>query len=759
MAVSAACVNSLRDEIIGNFRTPATAGGSLTKKIMEHRKPKKLPALAWLGAGLLTLASAGEEPPAVTPQLKAPVSGLEEVGVRNVRLHGGFWGPRLETHRKTTVPHVLDKLEERNHVTNFDKAAKILKSGTVRQGSGADDNPAAKALEGNAGEQGTSGPGTAKAADPSESGIVGHSAFDSDVHKALEGACHSLCQHDDPALQRRVDGILDRILAAQQDDGYLISYFIAKEPDKKWTDMRTNHEMYNAGHFFEFAVAHHQLHGDTKALDAAKRFADHIDRTFGPGKRYDVGGHQEIELALVKLYRATGEQRYLDLCRFLLDERGHAHGTERKPFTPGPFVPPARKEGLTDHEYSRVVWRAKLYWRNGRMQDHKPLLQQAEAVGHAVRAGYTYAAMADIARFSDAPEYAGAVRTLWNDVVSRKMYLTGGIGTAQYGDEGFGDPYLLPNKTYCESCASIANVLWQHRMNLMDGDAKYADVMELVLYNSAISGLSLTGDGFFYQNPLESRNGAQRPDWIGLACCPTNHARLTPQVGGMVYARKDADLRVNLYAAGTATIDMGGGKPVGLTQETEYPWDGRVKLTVKPEAPATFDLCLRIPGWTRGQPVPSDLYRGDQTNPPAVSLAVNGEPVEAAPGKDGYVRITRAWQPGDVVELNLPMPVRRIQAHENLAENRGKVALMRGPVVYCFEGIDNPDADLFQATLPRGAETTSEHRADLLGGVTTVRANGMSGGKPVKLTAIPYFAWANRGKCPMNLWIRESKDE
>ena len=441
------------------------------------------------------------------------LSGLEEVGVRNVRLHGGFWGPRLETHRKTTIPHVLDKLEERNHVTNFDKAAKVLKSGPVRQDSGADDNPAAKALEGNAGEQGTSGPGTAKADDPSESGIVGHSAFDSDVHKALEGACHSLCQHDDPALQQRVDGILDRILAAQQDDGYLISYFIAKEPDKKWSDMRTNHEMYNAGHFFEFAVAHHQLHGDTKALDAAKRFADHIDRTFGPGKRYDVGGHQEIELALVKLYRATGEKRYLDLCRFLLDERGHAHGTERKPFTPGPFVPPARKEGLTDHEYSRVVWRAKLYWRNGRMQDHKPLLQQTEAVGHAVRAGYTYAAMADIARFSDAPEYAGAVRTLWNDVVSRKMYLTGGIGTAQYGDEGFGDPYLLPNKTYCESCASIANVLWQHRMNLMDGDAKYADVMELVLYNSGDLGPLAVRRRVFLSEPARV---AQRGATAGL---------------------------------------------------------------------------------------------------------------------------------------------------------------------------------------------------------------------------------------------------
>ena len=728
---------------------------------MIHFKTKPFPTLARLTACLLPLAAAGEEPAAALPRLKAPTSGLEEVGLRDVRLQGGFWGPRLDTHHKTTVPHVLDKLEEKNHITNFDKAAKVLKSGAVRRdASAADDNPAAKALEGDTGEQDTSGPGSTKAAGPTEGGIVGHSAFDSDVHKALEGACLSLCQHDDPALERRVDGILDRILAAQQDDGYLISYFIAKEPDKKWTDMRTNHEMHNAGHFFEFAVAHHQLHGDTKALDAAKRFADHIDRTFGPGKRYDVGGHQEIELALVKLYRATGEKRYLDLCRFLLDERGHAHGGERRPFTPGPFVPPARKEGLTDHEYGRVVWRAKLYWRNGRMQDHKPLLQQAEAVGHAVRAGYTYAAMADIARFSDAPEYAAAVRTIWNDVVSRKMYLTGGLGTAQYGDEGFGDPYLLPNKTYCESCASIANVLWQHRMNLMDGEAKYADVMELVLYNSAISGISLSGDGFLYQNPLESRNGAQRADWIGLACCPTNHARLTPQVGGLVYARKDEHLHVNLYAAGTATIDMGGGKSIKLTQETNYPWDGKVTLTVEPEAPAGFDLRLRIPGWARGQPVPGDLYRDVRTGPPAVTLTVNGETVGAAPGKDGYVSLNRAWKPGDVVELNLPMPVRRVVSHPKLAENRSKVALMRGPLVYCFEGIDQPGTDLFQVTLPRGSELAPVRRPDLLGGVTVVRASGLDGaGKAAELTAIPYFAWANRGNNPMSLWIRESGDE
>ena len=326
----------------------------------------------------------------------------------------------------------------------------------------------------------------------------------------------------------------------------MISYYTAKEPENRWRNLRLNHEMYCAGHFFELAVAHHHLTDSTKALDAAKRFADHIDSIFGPGKRYDVGGHQEIELALVKLYRATGEKRYLDLSRFFLDERGHAHGTERKPFTDvPPRAVPEQRPGETMAEYRPRKWST----RNGRMQDHKPLLEQTEAVGHAVRAGYMYAAMADIARFSDAPEYAKAVRTLWEDVVFRKMYLTGGLGTAQYADEGFGDPYLLPNKTYCESCASMASVFWQHRMGLMDGDAKYADVMELTLYNGAISGLGISGDSFFYQNPLESPSGGQRTPWIGLACCPTNFARFIPQIGGYMYATNAEDILVNLFAA------------------------------------------------------------------------------------------------------------------------------------------------------------------------------------------------------------------
>jgi DUF1680 family protein len=681
--------------------------------------------------------------------LKPPVHGLEEVSPQDVKLRGGFWGPRLDIHHMTTIPHVLHMLDERKHIANFDVATKAVTGGAAQQGE-TDPDQAGQALEGNTGNH---GPGSNDPNVATEGEIVGHSAFDSDVHKALEGACYTLGQCDDPALQRRVNGILGRIAAAQEKDGYLVSYFTAKEPHNKWANLRLNHEMYNAGHFCEFAVAHHQLTGESKALDVAKRFADHIDSTFGANKRYDVDGHQEVELALVKLYRVTGETRYLDLCRFFLEERGHLHGTERKPFTDViPRGDPPRLPGETMQEWRRKKWSM----RNGRMQDHKPVLEQTEAVGHAVRAGYMYSAMADLARFSEAPEYAAVLDQLWHDVVGRKLYLTGGLGTAQYGDEGFGDPYLLPNKTYCESCASIAHVFWQHRMNLLEADAKYADVLELVLYNSAISGMSLSGDSFFYQNPLESRTGAERSKWIGLACCPTNLARFTPQVGGFVYAHKGDQVFVNLFAAGAGTVAMDDGSTVKITQETNYPWDGRVNLTITPEKPSDFDLCLRIPSWALGKPVPGDLYRFASTDTAPVSITVNGAAVVAKPWQGGYLHLERAWKAGDLVELDLPMPVRRVLAHEKVQENKGKVALMRGPVVYCLEGIDNKDIDLFTLNLPRSTELTIEHDAELLGGVTLIRAQGLDEKKnPVKLTVIPYFAWANRGKGPMTVWIKE----
>jgi len=645
-----------------------------------------------------------------------PMRGLEEVGHAQVELRGGFWGPRLKTHHDVTIHHALNCLEKDGHVTNFDKAAGVF------------DGP-----------------------------LRGHHAFDSDLHKSLEGAVYSLQHNDDSQLRQRVDGIIDRILAAQQKDGFLISCWIVDGLDKKWDDLRLQHQMYNAGHFFEMAVEHARLSGQPKTLNAAKRFADHIDSIFGPGKRYDVDGHQEVELALVKLYRATGERRYLELSRFFLDERGYAHGTQRLPFDPKTVVEPPKPVGPQTPEQRRANFQARLRMRNGRMQDHKPVVEQLEAVGHAVRAGYMYSAMADIVRFMDAPGYERALDSLWSDVVSRKMYVTGAIGTGQYDDEGFGDPYLLPNASaYCESCAAIAHVLWQHRMNLLKTQAKYADVMELTLYNGMLSGISISGDKFFYQNPLASK-GARRSSWIGLSCCPTNLARIIPQVGGLVYARGRGQLYVNLYAAGEAAIKMADGVTIKLSQQTDYPWDGRVRLTVTPDQAAEFALCLRIPGWALGRPVPSDLYRFAKSKAPPVGLKVNGQATDASPQDDGYVRLRRRWLAGDVVELDLPMTVQRVHAHAKVKDDEGKVALMRGPIIYCLEAVDHPGVDLSRLLLTPETALRAEHRAGLLGSVTVLQGEALADGqRPVTLTAVPYYAWANREQGAMTVWVGEA---
>jgi uncharacterized protein len=576
---------------------------------------------------------------------------------------------------------------------------------------------------------------------------------------ALEGAAHSLRHFDDRQLRQRVDGILDRILAAQQKDGFLISYFIVQQQDKRWEDLRLEHQMYNAGHFFEMAVAHNQLTGNPKALNAARRFADHIDSIFGPGKRYDVDGHQEVELALVKLYRATGERRYLDLAKFFLDERGYAHGTARKPFDPQIAILPARPEGPQTAEQRHEFFRAQLRVRNGRMQDHKPVVDQHEAVGHAVRAGYMYSAMTDVVRFMDAPGYEPALDDLWRDVVSRKMYLTGGIGTGQFDDEGFGDPYLLPNESaYCESCAAIAHVLWQHRMTLLKGQARYADVMELTLYNGVLSGISISGDKFCYENPLVSEGG-QRSSWIGLACCPANLTRIIPQVGGWAYASGKQRVYVNLYAAGEASLRMEDGGMVKLAQQTEYPWNGHVRISITPTETFEFTLCLRIQGWAQGRPVPSDLYRFGNPKVPEVELKVNGKKADPKAEADGYVHLQRRWKAGDVVELDLPMPVQRVYAHEKVRDDQGKVAWMRGPIVYCLEAVDHPGVNLARLALPREAELRAVHRPELLGSVTTLQGQALvDGQRLVTLTAVPYYSWQNREQGAMMVWVNEAPE-
>jgi DUF1680 family protein len=384
-------------------------------------------------------------------------------------------------------------------------------------------------------------------------------------------------------------------------------------------------------------------------------------------------------------------------------------------------------------------------------------VEQHEAVGHAVRAGYLFAAMADIVRFMDAPGYERALDHLWLDVVSRKMYITGAIGTAQYGDEGFGDPYLLPNgSAYCESCAAIAHLLWQHRMNLLKGQVRYADVMELSLYNGTLSGISISGDQFFYQNPLVSK-GSQRSSWIGLACCPANLTRIIPQVGALAYARGKRQAYVNLYVAGEASFKIDAGVTVKLDQQTDYPWDGRVRLTVTPDQASEFALCLRIPGWVLGRPVPSDLYHFANPKVPPVGLKVNGQPVDPSPRDDGYLHLQRRWQAGELVELDLPMPVQRVYAHEKVQDDRGKVALMCGPIAYCLEAVDHPGVDLSRLSLPRETDLRAEHRATLLGGVAVLRGKALADGqRPITLTAVPYYARANREQEAMTVWVGEA---
>ncbi len=439
---------------------------------------------------------------------------------------------------------------------------------------------------------------------------------------------------------------------------------------------------------YEAAVAHFLATGKRTLLDVAIKNADLLVKTFGPepGQLITVPGHEEIEIGLVKLYRATGEEKYLRLAKFFIDMRGRSD--KRKVFG----------------EYC---------------QDHIPLVEQTEVTGHAVRAGYLYSGVADVAALTGDADYIRAIDRLWEDMVSRQMYLTGSVGVFDHG-EGYSQPYDLPNlKAYNETCAAIANALWNHRMFLLHGDAKYIDVLERIIYNGFLSGISLSGDQFFYPNPLAcdgrfrfNHGDLVRSPWFGCSCCPVNVVRFIPSIAGYVYAQRGDEVFVNLYVAGSGTIQRKAGK-LRLEQQTRYPWDGKVKIVVQPEPAGPFALKLRIPGWAQGRPVPSDLYRyaGQPTDP--IRLTVNGQPAELTL-QDGYATLRRQWQPGDVVELDLPMPVRRVLAHENVADDRGRVAVERGPIVYCVEGADH-GGRVLNLVLPDDAQLAPEHRAGLAG--------------------------------------------
>lgn len=615
---------------------------------------------------------------------------IQPIVFTEVSFEDSFWLPRLETNRKVTIPYDFHKCEDTGRVDNFLKAAGQMEG--------------------------------------AHTGLVFN---DSDIYKVIEGAAFSLGLHPDAELDSYLDKLIAIIKAAQEEDGYLytsrtvnpVAVQSGREGLERWSNLKFNHELYNLGHMYEAAVAHYLATGKRTFLDIAIKSADLIDSVFGPDKKCDVPGHQEVELGLVKLYRVTGEKRYLDLAKFFLDERGHYHGREEN----------------------------KLFGIPGYAQDHLPVTEQTEAVGHAVRAVYMYASMADVAALTGDTAYIKALDALWENVVFKKLYLTGGIGARHHG-ESFGDNFELPNATaYTETCAAIANIYWNHRMFLLHGDSKYLDVLERTLCNGFLSGIALPGDAFFYPNPLESDaeyefnrdGGFRRNPWFECSCCPTNIVRLLPALPGYVLAQKDSTVFVNLYTCGTGNVSI-QDQAISLKQETQYPWDGRIKLTVETEKAVHFKLALRIPGWARGQAVPGDLYRYLETPPRDTALKLNGV-TKALELENGFAVLERTWHSGDSIELDLPMTIHRVISHERVEENKGKVAVERGPIVYCAEAVDNGGQAL-NLSLSDTAVLSPEHQSDLLGGVTVIKGNG--------LTLIPYYAWAHREVGEMAVWLR-----
>lgn len=610
-----------------------------------------------------------------------------------VRVNDDFWTPRLETNRKVTIPYAFQKCEETGRIRNFEKAAGLTEG--------------------------------------EHEGIYFN---DSDVYKIMESAAYSLQVYPETMMRLYLDKLITIMNAAQWEDGYLFTFYSVPErqPEKLWTNIQSIHEQYCAGHMYEAAVAHYQVTGDKSFLNIAMHNADLICDTFNRSKRTDPPGHQEIEIGLCKLYRATGEEKYLDQAKFFLDQRGRKGNRG-----------PKGDSGLYG-QYS---------------QDHKPVTEQTRALGHSVRAAYLYTGMADVAALTGNMEYVEAIDAIWKDVVGTKLYITGGIG-ASGGNEGFSSSYELPNMTaYCETCASIANILWNHRMFLMHDDARYIDVLERVLYNAALSGISMKGDLFFYPNPLQSIGQHARSPWFGCACCPSNVARFIPSVPGLAYAYKDNDVYVNLFISGESTIATINNK-VKLIQQTQYPWKGIIKINVEPEKSDTFAIFVRIPGWAQNQPVPSNLYEYQKTRYEEVALKVNGKRA-AIKTQRGFARIERKWHKGDTIELILPMPIRRVIAHQNVKANRDKVALQRGPIVFCLEWPDN-DGKVLDLMIPDDSELRTEYSPDLLNGVMVItgktqvvkRTNkgDIFPAQEKQFIAIPYYAWAHRGRGEMTVW-------
>ncbi|TPL93248.1 glycoside hydrolase family 127 protein [Mesorhizobium sp. B2-3-11] len=562
--------------------------------------------------------------------------------------------------------------------------------------------------------------------------------WDSDLGKTIETAAYSLYRRKNPELERKIDAVIDMYGRLQQEDGYLSSWYQRIQPGKRWTNLRDCHELYCAGHLIEGAVAYYQATGKRKLLDIMCRYADHIASVLGPepGKKKGYCGHEEIELALVKLARVTGEQKYMVLAKYFIDQRGQQ---------PHYFDEEARARGADPKAYHFKTYEYS--------QSHIPVREQDKVVGHAVRAMYLYSGMADIATEYGDDTLRVALDRLWDDLTTKNLYITGGLGPSAH-NEGFTSDYDLPNETaYAETCASVGLVFWASRMLGMGPNARYADMMERALYNGSISGLSLDGSLFFYENPLESRGKHNRWKWHRCPCCPPNVGRMVASIGSYFYSLADDALAVHLYGDSTARFDI-SGVPVTLAQASRYPWDGAVEITVEPQAPVAFTLHLRVPGWS-----------------PSAKLEINGEAVDLEElTSDGYAAIRRNWTKGDRVRLDLEMPIERLYANPEVRQDAGRVALSRGPLIYCVEATDN-DTSLHRLTLPRTAGIEAHDEPDLLGGVVTLSAtaqadagdgwrDGLYRSEPpakveTRLTAIPYFAWDNREPGEMLVWLRD----
>jgi DUF1680 family protein len=624
---------------------------------------------------------------------------ITPVPFTSVKLTDDFWAPRIKKNAEVTIPIAFGYCESTGRVKNFEIAGKL---------------------------------------DTGKFQTI-YPFDDSDVYKIIEGASYSLQTYPDPKLDAYLDTLIYKIGKAQEPDGYLYTNRTIAEmhggkglhewaSKNRWElDSILSHELYNLGHLYEAAVAHYQATGKRSLLDIALKSADLVNKDFGWDRSRVYPGHQVIEMGLVKLYRVTGEKKYLDLAKYFLDVRGPK-----------------------GEEYN---------------QAHIKPVDQTKAVGHSVRATYMYSGMADIAAIENDNKYLNAITSIWEDLVYGKMYLTGGIG-ASGGNEGFAEPFNLPNMSaYCETCASIGDIFFNHRLFLLHGQSKYYDILEKTLYNSALSGVSLSGDRFFYPNPLESNGQHQRQAWFGCACCPSNVARFVPAIPGYLYAVTKNELYANLFMSNEADVVVGKRK-IHISEKAGFPWDGKVSMAIDPEKSADFSLKIRIPGWALNEAIPGNLYKFDNLNDKGVTISVDGEPVQFVP-VEGYAVIKRTWKKGDKVDIDFPMPVRTILASPEVKADSGKMAVQRGPVIYCAEWPDNTDGKVLNYVIARNAPFTSEFIPSLLNGSVVVKTKGQPARRLMDgtielltedtVTLIPYALWNNRGPGQMMVWIPTDK--